>query len=553
MIVATIFLAAMPCQVQAQQQAPEIKGVRGYERRAARKPGTATFRVVLEGRHFGAQPGKIKVKLEPAEGIVEQPRVLAIRERGAVVLISWVAAEGYAVRSVALTVDKAASQSFDLAKALEELFRAQAAEGPEPEAEPSMQKQFIRVYRSLLDPKVVSDTFGKRIAKRFVVVQVTIINRSKDFQFLLQDISIRFSKALTGLDPEFELSSNELSMLRGVAERGQSMGWRNLTIRILRGIGSVAAALSGIMSFHDFYSPSVAAFSGPTLTAVTDIFPDFTIGQMNRLNDSAYLTNTVIPKQQARVVAVFIPQRLFLTPDQQEKFWDEPTSLWGEFDLRDIEILTDGDFVTEVEDIPAVVTTSTVQAEDLPKLQSAAPEVRGTIVGQFLSGATLSLAPPVPEGLTLETTGTPTDTRLEFILKATQPVPPGTVVHLELKKKNSSTRTSVTLQYTAAVPVLQPPDPPVELAPGSEQEITLAGENFIPGVTQARVSGRGVTAPKLTVNSPTELKLTLRASADAAEGERELFVFQTAGGPPSAPIVIRIKKKLEETKVPKEK
>jgi hypothetical protein len=533
----------MPCLVKAQQQAPEIQGVRGYERRSARKPGTATFRLVLEGTNFGTRPSKLKVTLTPTAGIEEQPKVVAIRERGAVAYITWVAAEDYAAETVMLALDKATSAAFNVKTALEKLLQARIAEETEPEAELSLQRRFIRVYRSLLDPKVVSDTFGKRIAKRFVVIQVTIINRSKDYQFLLQDISIRFSKALTGLDPEFELSSNELSMLRGVAERGQSMGWRNLTIRILRGIGSVAAALSGIMSFHEFYSPSVAAFSGPTLNAVTDVFPDFTIGQMNRLNDSAYLTNTVIPKQQARVVAVFIPQRLFLTPEQQEKFWDEPTSLWGEFDLRDIEILTDGDFITEVEDIPAVITTATVQAEDLPKLQGATPEVRGVILGQFLTGATLSLAEPAPAGLTVETSGTPSDSRLEFLLKGTQPVPPGTVVHLELKKKSGTTRTSITLQYMASAPVLQPPDPPVELKQDSEQEITLAGENFIPGVTQARVSGRGVSVVKLTVTSPTELKITLRVAADAAEGERELFVYHTAGGPPSAPIVIQVKKK----------
>jgi hypothetical protein len=233
---------------------------------------------------------------------------------------------------------------------------------PSPAKKKPDQRTDIKVYRSLLDPKVVSDIFGRRIAQRFVVLQVTIANKNDDYQYLIHDVIMTltaFMRPTVKGNPYTE-SSADLSMLRGVAEKGQSADGRNLTLRILRGAGSVAAGLIGVTDFGSSYAPAVAVFNGPVIAAYSDIFPDYTIGQMNRLSDSAYAANTVIPKQQSKVMAVFLPQAIYLNPQQRKAFWKDPTTLWAECgkspvvpkldcpDFRYLEVLVDGDFITTV-------------------------------------------------------------------------------------------------------------------------------------------------------------------------------------------------------------
>lgn len=543
LLVAIVFWMTLPSAAQAQVAKPLIVRANLQQLRGP-KAGTSTFRLSLEGRRFGTDLKKVSVTLDPAAGIVGQATVKRISADGHVLRAEFVASQGYELQKVKVKVGEQVSEDFDYEQMIQKQVKLQAEEEKESPPEFSLQKKYIRVYQSLLDPKVVSDTFGKRLAKRFIVIQVTIGNRSRDYQYLIHDISVEFPEGTINNNRSFDLSSSELSMLRGVAERGQSMGLRNLTIRILRGIGSTAAAISGITAFHDFYSPSVAAFNGPTINAMTDIFPDFTINQMNRLNDSAYASNSVVPKQQARVVAIFIPVRLYLTQDEQDKFWDEPTALWGQLELRDLEIRVDGDFITEVSQVPAVVTTVVVEESERKKLQAEKPEVRGVIVGQFLLESELQLAGPVPDKMTIESTGTPTDTRIEFVLKAEHPVPPDTTVQIELKKKdNITTRSSLNLRYTAEPLSLDAPAQAIELKQGQRDvECTLTGKNFIPGVTEVHVSGKGVTASKPTVESPTQLKVKLSADAAAAEGDRDLHVFNSSGGAPSQAIAIKVKK-----------
>jgi hypothetical protein len=93
---------------------------------------------------------------------------------------------------------------------------------------PTLRKD-VKVYVSVMDPKTVGDVFGRRIGNRFVAIQVTITNRSKDFQLLIHDVSLDLRRIYlhvpSGITREreeggdrFELSSLELSLLRGVAE-----------------------------------------------------------------------------------------------------------------------------------------------------------------------------------------------------------------------------------------------------------------------------------------------------------------------------------------------
>ena len=143
-------------------------------------------------------------------------------------------------------------------------------------------------------------------------------------------------------------SSADLSIRPGVSEKGDTYHPRNFALRLLTGAGTVASSLLGVASFGPAFAPAVAAFNGPFLNAAQATFPDFAVNQLNRLNDTAFLANTVVGKQQARVLVVFIPMEYLLTSKQTEQYWKNPESVFECADLRLLEAWVNGNFITTV-------------------------------------------------------------------------------------------------------------------------------------------------------------------------------------------------------------
>jgi hypothetical protein len=450
---------------------------------------------------------------------------------------------------------------------LPEPAKGQAAQVPVNQNE-------IHVFVSIMDPKIVSDTFGKRVAQRFVAIQVTIGNHNKDFQYLINDVSLNLAKVfpdvaaikVTGrsLPPYYTLSSAELSLLRGVAEKGQGQDTRNKTLRYFRGIGTIAAGLIGVAGFGPSYPKAVAIFNGPVINAYSEAFPDYTINQMNRLSDSAYQANTLIPQKHSKVIVAFIPQGIFLSKEQQRRFFDDPTSLYPDsgkcyattiittttstatnyttnsttsstttttnnaahntanntpnqpfcVDFRLAEATLDGDFITQISNLPPTVSTAVFESSELQKFDEAKPTVKGYISGRFLTGAAISLLNQDPKGLSVALDGTPTTDRVNFIVQSDKPVAPGTRLEFEVSNSQGVQR------YTKDI--LYMPDPPTltTITPNSAKQgasatVTLTGTNFIPGAgnTRVNVSGSDVDVSDPTDVVGTSLKVTFRIGA----------------------------------------
>jgi len=295
--------------------------------------------------------------------------------------------------------------------------------------QPSL-KDYVSVYRSVMDPKIVADVFGRRIAKSYVTIQVTVTNRNTQYQFLVHDVSLDVTSIVVGdalielkarreqaleaglsegevrelhqlqgnavteadkarlkvlrskLQPNAnELSSDELSLVRGVAEKGQIFDRRNMFLRYLRALGTIAGGVTGVTRFGSSFAPSVAAYNGPFITAFTDAFPDFTVNQMNRLSDSAYAANKIVAKQHSLVMVAFVPQGQFMSNLLRKQFWNDPTSIQKTIDFRNLRVLVDGVFITEVED------------QQPAKEQPAPPKVEE----QHPSGAAEPQSPKVKE------------------------------------------------------------------------------------------------------------------------------------------------------------
>jgi hypothetical protein len=229
----------------------------------------------------------------------------------------------------------------------------------------------IRVHRLVMTPQTASDDFGYRLGRRYVVYQVTVENGSKDFQFMLQDVSIDFSHRFNAPAGTYSYSASgqDLTLLRGVPEKGQDLDPRNSILHVLQGIGSVAGAVSGLTAFADVMGPSVAIFNGAFLQGYSTIAPDHTGTQLNRLSDSAFLTNTVIDKQRAKTIAMFIPADEILSKDAQSGFRSDPNSYIG-FGaqtgiLNDADVCVDGTFIQAVT-VAAPILNTAVLAKTPP-------------------------------------------------------------------------------------------------------------------------------------------------------------------------------------------
>jgi hypothetical protein len=224
-----------------------------------------------------------------------------------------------------------------------------------------MHPELIGVRRELLAPKEASDVYGHRLGKRYIIYQVRISDYSKDYQYVIHDISLNLKEVLTRkltdaqinaakkLPPSAYLaSSRDLDLLRGIPEKGQDYDPRNLTLHILTGVGSVAGGVSGLTAFSDVMGSAVSVFNGAFLQAFVGILPDHNGTQLNRLSDQAFASNTLVDKLHTKVYAIFVPQALVFDEAHQKTFWKSPRTLLDEYPLDQVDVCVDGSLVTEV-------------------------------------------------------------------------------------------------------------------------------------------------------------------------------------------------------------
>lgn len=253
-------------------------------------------------------------------------------------------------------------------------------------ADSTAESTYIRVRRSVVDPKEASDSYGRRLGRRFIVFEVTVENNNPNLQYMLHDVSVDLSR-LHNVAPgtyRWAFSSQDLIMLRGVPEKGSDYDPRNLAFHIARGTGAVAGGVTGLTAegIQDLYGGVTAAFNGPLLSSFIDILPDHTATQLNRLSDSAFTANTVVPKQSAKTFAIFVPEGVFMTHSEQNAYWKEPTTVFDDpgLDFRQADVCVDGAFITVV---PAL--TLTAATYDNPDTVKAGADAPITISGSSLS------------------------------------------------------------------------------------------------------------------------------------------------------------------------
>jgi hypothetical protein len=243
-------------------------------------------------------------------------------------------------------------------------------------------KGILFVHRSLVLPQEATDDFGYRLGKRFLVYQVSVTNAATDFQYSVSDIVVdlkpifsRLNVPLLNTDSTdvptpaaYEASSQDLSMLRGVPEKGQDYDPRNMTLHILQGIGAVGAGVSGLTPFSDVMGSAMANFNGAFLQAFTGIAPDHTATQLNRLSDKAFTSNTLIGKLQTKTFAIFIPEEFVMPKRDQKTYWKDPRTELSKLPFDQLNVCVDGILLVQVATAPDP-TFSTLETNVAPGMQ----------------------------------------------------------------------------------------------------------------------------------------------------------------------------------------
>ncbi|MDP9049497.1 MAG: hypothetical protein M3O31_02070 [Acidobacteriota bacterium] len=387
---------------------------------------------------------------------------------------------------------------------------------------------YIRVHRDILTPQTSADDFGYRLGHRFIVYQVTVENGSKDYQFMLQDVTIDFSAlygAPAGTDSyKYSASGQDLMLLRGVPEKGEDLDPRNKVLHILQGIGSVAGAVSGLTSFADVMGPSVAVFNGSFLQGYTGIAPDHTSTQLNRLSDSAFTANTVVDKQRAKTIAMFIPADEILSTEQQQSFWSNPYTFIGfqrgrlDGILNKADICVDGTFIQAVTVTAPTLSSvafgpgsSQTQNTDAVLNVTGANMVGGDTILVASSAAVATTAQVVASAdgktgtvqLHLPTDYDPAKTTFTLQSKSNATLNSGAGVKLQIV---APTLTTAMLEKTPAPAVGQP------------ATLDVTGTNLINGDTQALVGSGPLTVPVTVATGGTTGKATFVMPADYVLG-----------------------------------
>jgi hypothetical protein len=57
-------------------------------------------------------------------------------------------------------------------------------------------KDYLLLTRSLMSPKNVADAFRRRIAQRYIAMQITVANRNSEYQWLITDAAINAARLI---------------------------------------------------------------------------------------------------------------------------------------------------------------------------------------------------------------------------------------------------------------------------------------------------------------------------------------------------------------------
>ena len=408
----------------------------------------------------------------------------------------------------------------------------------------------ISCSQALLDRKESSDIFGKRIAHMYLAVQVNLRNLSRDFDFVLQDVRLV-------IDDGVSVASRTRPLVRAVAEKGQVLDGRNIMIAAVTAVGSVAGGLAASSLFTKDFARATNLFQGPFRSALTGAFPDFTVAQLNRINDHSLSSEgMIIPKDAPAMVVAFASQRIFLSQAERDQFiqrrtirkQDRPALL--RFQNR-IRVLIAGSHVERIN-------------LNQPTLTSISPStgLQGSTHDLTLTGTNLDKVSKIRLRKGPGTAGNDADIKVgennrQATAKVTLSALAPDIYNVYLVgPSGSESPTSATFTIDEALPKLTAASPSAISKGAQAVEITFSVDRVdlvrkILALQNGSVDS-GVSVTNLTPDAAGAIKAAVTAAAAAKDGEH-VWYLETAKGhqiasavkfsvsaPEPAPVLLRV-------------
>lgn len=360
--------------------------------------------------------------------------------------------------------------------------------------------------QSILGFKEASDIFGKRIATTYLVIQVVVRNLNQKNDFLLHDVQVRVQNS------HFRAGRDKL-LARGVSMMGQTMDSRNL---IMGGLDTLSATAGAISLIGAAATPVSAAFQGLSngnnvLTAflppLKRWFPDYTVDQLNRLNDMGFSASStykiIVPKGGSIPFVTFVPQQVFPT---QVRKWTPSEFL--NYDNTTL-VLVAGALIQELTGAPSIASLTP---------SSGSPGTSVTISGTNF-GTTQGT---VNIGSSQATVTSWAATAIIATVSSDLGIgPTNVVVHA-----NNLDSTPATFTVTPSAPSLSPNSGPANTL------VTISGTNF--GTKQGTVKFGSTTGQ---VESWTKTQITVRVPNIPA-GQTNIVV--SVNGADSSPATFNV-------------
>jgi hypothetical protein len=207
----------------------------------------------------------------------------------------------------------------------------------------------ISVEATLIPAKIAKTVFGKEIALNYAVIALTISNRSSDQSFIVHTVFVDYSQWLLSGSSQYaqqqggnplqtwqqrttpnQIDSVETRVVRGELLDRQAWSTRNWVLRALQAVGSVAAGFT-FATTDTGWIQGIGAYNAHFIPAVQTLWPDPTVGQMNRISDLGFQVNKVVAKQSSDIVVAFFPIERFLTPGLKSIFISSPAAFFAPF------------------------------------------------------------------------------------------------------------------------------------------------------------------------------------------------------------------------------
>ena len=360
--------------------------------------------------------------------------------------------------------------------------------------------------QALLDYHQTREIFGKGVADRYIVAQVTVRNLSDDFEYVLHDIRLGTTQAV--------VASIDRKLVRGLAQKTEQFSARAIALRLTEAGATMLTGISGVVG-NELLKDAANLTAGPAILGLKHAIPDLTVQESNRIDDLGFSANAiVVSKHAATPLVVFLSSDIF----SATKFRDleQPELMTFQQNLI---VQVAGAHVMEVKQpTVASINTSTMDLSKLAKGDSQTFTLTGTALDS------VTAVHLTPEGGGAAVTVVPeknTDpTKAQFKIKESDVAAGKYSVTVDTAtKKNISTPASIDVTNAGASPA--PPEvtsvtgSPVSLAALTKQkslDLTLVGSRLdsvatvtlrpkegTPGKPRDLIPEKPVDASKLTV------------------------------------------------------